>query len=304
MSNNQPNKLIDVIIPHFNQPAYLKKCLQSLSVQNLDKGQFGIIVVDNGSKELPTDVCAQYANVQLVEEAAPGPGPARNKGVATSTAPLLAFTDSDCIADPDWLQSIIKAFENPDTQIIGGHVKIALVDPSNMSVLEAYENVFSFRQKLYVERDHYSATLNMATRRAVFEKVGGFGGIEIAEDHDWGVRAYRLGIVTRYVPEMLIYHPARESMSDMFGKWDRTIGHGASRLKSLSDRIKWIAKSLAITASVPVDLGTIMRSENLSSLKQRLLAFWGLVTIRLYRTYAMLRILVPAARKRKSDWDR
>ena len=49
-------------------------------------------------------------------------------------------------------------------------------------------------------------------RRTDFDKVGPFGGIEIAEDIDWGQRARTAGYTFRYVPEMIVFHPARRSL--------------------------------------------------------------------------------------------
>ena len=60
---------ISVIIPHLNQPDYLRRCLQSLEAQNFELSNVEIIVVDNGSHELPTEICASFKNVKLMSEA-------------------------------------------------------------------------------------------------------------------------------------------------------------------------------------------------------------------------------------------
>jgi glycosyltransferase involved in cell wall biosynthesis len=90
---------ISVIIPHLNQEDFLERCLASLADQTIGDVKIEIIVVDNGSRRLPGDVVGRFPGVRLEQELTPGPGPARNKGIQVSSAPVLAFIDADCIAD-------------------------------------------------------------------------------------------------------------------------------------------------------------------------------------------------------------
>ena len=75
---------VSVITPHLNQPELLRTLLASLHAQDFDMGRAEVIVVDNGSRVPPRDVVADFPGVRLVEERTPGPGPARNRGVALS----------------------------------------------------------------------------------------------------------------------------------------------------------------------------------------------------------------------------
>jgi GT2 family glycosyltransferase len=281
---------ISVIIPHLNQPEYLSKCLTSLMSQTIGMERVEIIVVDNGSRELPKELVATFQNTILITQAEPGPGPARNKGVSQSSGSILAFIDSDCVADTDWLAQISLAL-HPDrgNAIVGGAVKIATIVAGKPNMVEAYEQVFSFRQKFYVEIQGYSATLNMATRRNVFERVGPFGGIEIAEDRDWGQRAAALGLKTRFIPQILVTHPARSNIRDICAKWDRLLSHDYEvHRKGFMGQVKWFLKSIALAASPLVSAINVLKSTELHSLRDRLLAVSGLVFVRLYRTRKML----------------
>ena len=73
--------------------------------------------------------------------------------------------------------------------------------------------MYGFDQRDYIERQGFSVTANMAARRELFDIVGPFAGIEVAEDMDWGQRAAALGHVTRYDPAVVVSHPARRSMA-------------------------------------------------------------------------------------------
>ena len=71
--------LYSVVIPHYQQPDLLERCLESLMAQE-NPPPFEVIVVDNASKEMPTAVCARFPQVHLLLETIKGPGPARNMG--------------------------------------------------------------------------------------------------------------------------------------------------------------------------------------------------------------------------------
>jgi glycosyltransferase involved in cell wall biosynthesis len=299
--------LISVIIAHLNQPEYLRMCLTSLQQQSFDMTGVEIIVVDNGSRVLPHEVVAPFKNVHLETEAQAGPGPARNKGVAVARGKVLAFIDSDCIADSNWLATVWRVMQ-PDSgfDIVGGNVKVATAMPGRPTMVEAYEQVFSFRQQFYVEQQGFSATLNMATRPDVFKRVGAFGGIEIAEDRDWGVRAGKLGIKTHFVPDMWVTHPARRNMQDLCGKLDRILSHDhEERAHGIVGQVRWFAKALAVAVSPVISMGMVMRSNQVRSSRDRWLAGCGLVLVRLYRARKMLSLQFGKHKGRDGhSWNR
>ncbi len=297
--------LISVVIPHFNQPDYLRHCLQTLRDQEPFAADAEIIVVDNGSKVMPDDICAEFPEVTLLRETTPGPGPARNHGVTRAKGDVLAFIDADCHAHPGWLAAIASAFFDDQTQIMGGDVRIHVLDPDNPTALEAYESVYAYRNKMYVSQG-YSGTGNLATRPSIFADVGGFAGIGVAEDREWGRRATNGGYHIRYLPEMIVYHPARRSFAELARKWDRHIAHDyEERRPGLAGLLRWFAKAAALAASPLYELFRIARSDRISSRHERLLAFGCLVRIRFYRAWTMASIaLTPHKTQSRSDWVR
>ena len=190
-----------MVIAHLNQPELLGRCLAALEVQSFDMARAEIIVVDNGSRVLPEAVVGRFPGVTLAQEPVPGPGPARNRGVALARAPLLAFTDADCLPDPGWLSAIHARFAaDPGLEILGGEVEIFPETPGDITAAEAFQMLYAYRQELYITRQNFSVTANMVIRRAVFAAVGPFAGLEMAEDVDWGRRATALGPPHRLCP--------------------------------------------------------------------------------------------------------
>ena len=114
--------MISVVIPHFNQPTELRRCLTSLQGQAAGGHDVEIVVVDNGSREMPEAVVAEFSGVRLVQELAKGPGPARNFGVTLTGGEILAFIDADCVAAPSWLSAIAARFAaDAKVVVLGGY---------------------------------------------------------------------------------------------------------------------------------------------------------------------------------------
>ncbi len=283
---------ISVVIPHLNQPAFLARCLASLAAGQRRPDE--VFVVDNGSRELPVAVCADHPGVTLLAEPIPGPGPARNRGIAAASGDILAFIDSDCLADPGWLAAAEAAMADPAATILGGDVRIACADPACLTAIEAYESVYAYRMDRYIAREGFTGTGNLVVRREVLAAVGPFAGIGVAEDRDWGQRATALGFVIRYVPDMKVYHPARASFAELARKWDRQTAHDYVKARGASGRLRFALKALAMAPSPLVELPRLLTSDRIHGFRSRALAFGALTRIRAYRAGLMLRLLAGA----------
>jgi glycosyltransferase involved in cell wall biosynthesis len=290
----QPERpLISVIVPHLNQPQALEYCLSSLDAQSLPRELFEIIVVDNGSASMPDDVVANYPGVRLLRELQAGPGPARNFGVKVAAGEFLAFIDADCRAHRDWLCNALESMRSvPGGTMLGGDVRIWRNARSAFTGIEAYEEIFSYRFKLFIERHGYSGTGNLVVRRADYEKVGPFAGIDFAEDVEWGRRARAAGFSFRYIPEMVVFHPARRSLQELCEKWDRHTQHELNMVRGKRGwKIRWIARALAVLASPAVHSAKVAGSDRIQGISCRLKAISVLCAIRAYRARKMLSLL-------------
>ena len=297
---------VSVIIPHLNTPDLLAHCLESVTAQRLDHGSFEVIVADNGSRTPLDGIKAVFPDVTVVVETAPGPGLARNLGIAFAKAPVLAFIDADCRAETGWLQAAVDAVEgSPVRTIIGGDVRIDFVDPQTLTAVEAYEAVFSFRQKLYIEKQNFSGGGNLAAPASVFADVGPFGGIGQAEDNDWGLRAYNAGFPVRYAPAMRIYHPARKDFDDLKVKWRRMLHHLYNlHIAVGSSRLNWQLRAFAMIPSIPIDSYTLLTSDRLSGFRNRLRGISVLTRIRVFRAVEMTRLLYQPDNTTVHLWNR
>ena len=291
MTANGP--LISVVVPHLNQPEALDACLSSLAAQSLARSYFEIIVVDNGSAFIPEDIVAKYPAVRLLRELQPGPGPARNLGVRSATGYIIAFIDADCRAHHDWLQNALQNVRSsPDGTIFGGDVRIWRDGRNTFTAIEAYEDVFSYRFKWFIERHGFCGTGNLVVRRADYEKVGPFAGIDFAEDVEWGQRARSAELKFCYAPEMVVFHPARRSLQELRVKWDRHTQHDLNMARGkLGWKIRWVTRALAVMVSPFVDSIKVLISDRIQGISARLKAISILFAIRAYRACKMLSLL-------------
>jgi len=292
MKSEKP--LISVIIPHLNQPSGLEACLRSLVSQTLECSAFEIIVVDNGSTSLPKAVIEQFPRIFLLQELKPGPGMARNRGIGAARADILAFIDADCRAHPDWLRSALRALRlSPEQTILGGDVRIWRESRTAITAMEAYESVFAYRFKLYIEQHGFSGTGNLVVHHSDFDKIGPFRGIEVAEDIDWGRRARAAGFTFCYVPEMIVFHPARKSLRELFVKWDRHIQHAVNtRGKNVIWQASWVMRAFAILVSPLYDWTKVIVSDRIHGVTVRIKAIFVLIAVRAYRSYKMISLLL------------
>jgi GT2 family glycosyltransferase len=273
---------VSVIIPHFNDLANLEVCLTALAAQTYPADRVQVIVADNASPQglaAVQVVAGQRARVVLVEER--GAGPARNGAVAKATGEILAFIDSDCVAEPEWLEAGVRALADYD--FVGGRVTVLVGDEARMTPVEAWERVFAFDFKTYIEKKGFTGSGNLFCPRSLFETVGGFRA-GISEDYEWSKRAQGCGFRLGYAPLAIVGHPARRNWEELTRKWRRlnieTYGLSAGRP---GRRMRWFIKSLLLPASAVAHTPKVLASAGLHTFGQRMAALRVLYAIRLWR---------------------
>jgi glycosyltransferase involved in cell wall biosynthesis len=119
---------VSVVLPTCDRREQTRRCVESLLAQSLDSIE--VVVVDDGSADGTPDEIEALASAQgdprvrVIRNARNlGANASRNRGVASSRGPLVAFLDSDCVADPDWLERLVAPFENPSVGAVSGLVE-------------------------------------------------------------------------------------------------------------------------------------------------------------------------------------
>ncbi|MBX3061140.1 MAG: glycosyltransferase [Anaerolineae bacterium] len=221
--SNQP--FVSVIIPVYNDYDRLLLCLRCLQNQSYPRESYEIIVVDNGSTNplkshlLPEDII-------LLEEPQIGSYAARNKGLSIARGEIIAFTDSDCQPAPDWIEMGAKwLLSIPNCGLVGGRIKVFPQNPEKVTMSEFYECRTAFPQAKYVHQDHFSVGANTFTFRHVIDRVGNFSqDLKSGGDAEWGNRVYTHGYELLYAEDVIVFHPARRSLRELWAKEVRRAG--------------------------------------------------------------------------------
>lgn len=282
---------ISVIIPHYQDLKGLALCLEALESQTLPRNCFEIVIADNNS---PVGLDAVERIVAgraiLISVRDKGAGPARNGAVSASRGEVLAFIDSDCVAEPQWLEEGIAGLERFD--LVGGRVRVLVSDPRHMTPAEAFERVFAFDFETYIKKKGFTGAGNMFCRREVFERTGQFG-VGLSEDVDWSRRAVSKGAKLGYVPEAAVGHPARITWEQLSGKWRRINSetYGLMADQNLR-RTRWLLLNLLMPLSAVAHTPKVLTSCELNNASQRIAAIQMLFRLRCWRMVDAIRLLM------------
>ena len=145
-------------------------------------------------------------------------------------------------------------------QIVGGQVEIDYEDPKQPTAVEAFEKVFAFNFKRYIEELGFSGSGNMFVPREIFDRVGGFRG-RVAEDMDWGQRAVAANYRFRYAGDVVVSHPARRNWRELTRNGRNRHAKGLlRRVEKPHGRAVWILRSVAILGSPFIHWIEVVRS--------------------------------------------
>ena len=228
------NRFVSVIIPVFNDRHRLKICLTALEEQTYDNDNYEVIVVDNDSDESLEDLVDEFAQAKLAYCKIPGSYAARNHGIALAQGEILAFTDSDCIPQPDWLETGVERLVNTSNcGLVAGRIELFFQNCDRPNVVELYDWATFFHQQQYIEAHKYGATANVFSYKSVFVEVGLFDSqLKSGGDMEWGQRVFAHGYDSVYAAEVCIAHPARHSFKQMYRKVARVRSAGYKRARA------------------------------------------------------------------------
>ncbi len=212
---------ISVIIPAYQAAAVLPQCLAALQQQTIDRSQYEIIVVDDGSTDNTLDAAEQalrdFPAAQVIRVEHRGPANARNVGARAAQGDVLLFTDADCAPQPDWIEQIANVFRDPAISGAAGAYATRQRPLIARFVQQEYEERYAYarRQPAIDFIDTYSA----AYRREVFLDNGGFDAAfptASVEDQEFSFRLAERGHRLAFVPQARVYHQHNTTLARYF----------------------------------------------------------------------------------------
>ena len=240
---NDPVK-ISVVIPALNEQENIEHCLAHLCSQTLPSASFEVLVIDNGSSDETVARARGFQErlpLRILELPRCTISELRNRGAAAASGAVLAFLDADCMAGPDWLETVLA--RQQDDTIWGAHYKIQR-DAS-------WVGRTWFRYQAIEQSGPVSFLPGgcLITTKAVFEAVGGFNTeIHTSEDVDLCARARRAGMGVFAYPELAVHHEGTPRTLARFWRQNRWHGKHVMRM---------FMAELPSTRNLPIVLATV-----------------------------------------------
>lgn len=187
---------VSVVVPTYDRPRALARCLAALARVLPPEGGFEVVVVDDGGRRPARPVVDGAAAedgppLRVVEQDNRGPAAARNAGAAAARGRFLAFTDDDCQPEAGWLRALTRALRDEPSALVGGATRNSLPDnpwaeAGQMLVDHLYET-----QGAPGGPPPFFTSNNLALARRPFLDLGGFDESfprAAGEDRDLGDR--------------------------------------------------------------------------------------------------------------------
>jgi len=195
---------VSVVVPARDSEKYLTDLLHALESQTLAADRFEVIIVDDGSTDGTAEIVADWASRDsrrrcLVRGKGAGPAYARNLGVRAARGEWVAFTDSDTVPDPDWLEAGLGALQRLGVEALEGAIYNDGEDATGFYTGTA----MNLQGGIFM-------TANMIFLRRLVLEVGGFDErfeVPSAEDRELSMRVLAAGREIPFVPDVRVRHP-------------------------------------------------------------------------------------------------
>jgi glycosyltransferase involved in cell wall biosynthesis len=238
--------VVSVIVPVRDNSDGVAHLLAALERQTIGRDRLEVLVGDDGSAVSLGDL---GDSVQVLRGPRRTSYAARNRAAAHARADRLAFCDSDCLPDPDWLEQGLALLERAD--VAAGEVVFDVPERPTVWSLLTIDMFLDQRRSVALSQ---AVTANLLVRRAHFERLGGFDeSLPSGGDLDFAARSVAGGARLAYAPRAIVRHPTLDCGRRFLCKVWNTNRWAAAR-RAREGRLPSIAGGLAFVPLVGVAL--------------------------------------------------
>ena len=205
--------MISVIIPAYNEEATIQRCLSALSNQTVPRSTYELIVVDGNSSDRTREIAAEYADLVFIQESERVAG-ARNDGFARAKYDIVATTDADSIAAPDWIEQILFSFADPRVVLVFGPVTAIEDTKKNRRYVLLFDILMRFGAVTRIY--YYTLGCNTIFRYEVLKHAGMYRVMDAGDDLEVATRMRKEGKVI-FNPNLKVGFDFRRY--DQYGFW-------------------------------------------------------------------------------------
>ena len=202
---------VSVVVASFNGSRTLRTCLESL--ERLRYPNYEVILVDDGSTDDTKETAEAFPRVRYLPIPHSGLSAARNAGIEAATGEIVAFTDSDCRADEDWLRYLVgdllrdgfvgmggPNYLPPEDSAVAATVLVSPGGPAHVMLTDR-------------EAEHIPGC-NMAFYKWALQELGGFDPLfwRAGDDVDVCWRLREAGYKIGFSPAAFVWHHRRSTV--------------------------------------------------------------------------------------------
>ncbi|MBW2304800.1 MAG: glycosyltransferase [Deltaproteobacteria bacterium] len=217
--------LFSIVIPTYRRRNSLRRALESLSCQTIDRHSFEVVVVNNSPEIGVTDIIEAYAsliNITCLNEPKPGAHEARNAGSKVARGRYIVFIDDDCEAHPSLLERYRSAIELYSPVVAGGGIEIRwdYTPPSWVTPFEYLMGRINFGKGCFWLSEGQAVNGgNLLIRRDFFHEIGGMEPDQVGKiilgsgDVAISLSANRRGHRVLWVGDARVWHHQKRSVN-------------------------------------------------------------------------------------------
>jgi glycosyltransferase involved in cell wall biosynthesis len=202
---------ISVVICAFNAERTMDACLASL--RTLRYPTYEVVVVNDGSTDRTLEISQRYPEVRIFSQENKGLSVARNVGYENASGEIIAYTDSDCVVDPDWLTYLAFKFVHGGFVAVGGP-NLPPPEESRTAACVAASPGGPAHVLIDDEVAEHIPGCNMAFLKTTLQEIGGFDPIHRAagDDVDLCWRLQNHGHAIGFSPAAMVWHFRRNTI--------------------------------------------------------------------------------------------
>jgi len=202
---------VSVVVASYNGGRTLSTCLDSLA--RLNYPDYEVILVDDGSTDDTPEIASRHPDVRTLRQDNLGLSAARNTGIQAARGEMVAFTDSDCRADEDWLHYLVGDFLRQEVAAVGGHNFLPPEDSPIAAVVMASPGGPAHVMLTDQEAEHIPGC-NMAFAKSALEQIDGFDPVfrKAGDDVDVCWRLQEAGLRIGFSPSGFVWHYRRATV--------------------------------------------------------------------------------------------
>ncbi|MDA9116838.1 glycosyltransferase [Pontimonas sp.] len=244
---------VSVVIPHRGKDEKLEVCLEAIRAQTYPSRLLEVLIVLNEPEERVLTF-GLMSNERVMWQSKLYSYAARNLGLLHSRGQIIALTDSDTIPERFWISNGASALVR-GADIVAGRIELTF-SRFPLTPAACYEKLFSFDQEKNA-RLGLSTTANLIAYKSVFHRYGLFNGAESSgEDFQWTGSASAQGARLIFADNVVVQHPARESLQGLIRKAAR-VASGFHRDEDALSRLGAARSYFFATRGAPPSLSKV-----------------------------------------------